>query len=651
MAGNDPFDAQEWGPDFANFLPPSPDQSPEPVAIRPQPVAYTTVGSVVNPRSTLQLTAPNRIQREGAHVRKSLLSMVQMHDTATNNNQARGPPPSLNMANNMQYAQQLGRNTPQPANVLQSITNTNTDRTRPSLAQFVEANRTISDDDIQTLLFSLGHSNNNENQPPMTHTFSTMSEEELAARSANNQSGPIQGLHKMQTLQRLAKYPNPVQKHALETLAALAVKAQPASRAPAVPDMGGLNIADRGTMSIPMTSKAITHPGMPKPGARLGDIAAAKIMQNIEAAGGFAAYLAPHNGGLPEQRAPTYDSRFRGELDRAYQFPPSSSQANPLYGAYGSSRQGNPPLSRPPGYPQPLTAGPPGQRQFPPAASYVSSIAATEDPYPAEFQANNYNPLQNDSSWDHPTNSQSGNSFTAAGQSFPTVPEAVSKPGFDYGAPRQIVDTLSMADAYKYFPNGFPANMTGHWTSPKEEDLRRFGGLPPLTAEEKEARKIAASDDRYYHHYRRLASMTPKDYEVEHDARQVNPYGPIAPPPRVELQKRTVEEYNNMTPAEEAAALKPILNAAYGSLLGYLDRAPGSRSSMSKWGEAGEELLDRTKEGNKSYFGEDWGAPPSRMSSSSTADSQTAPRATRGQTIPNPFSASQMLAAKHMQQR
>lgn len=655
MIGDELFDAQEWDSDLASNSLPSPDKSPEPVAIRPQPVAYSTVGTVVNPRAAPQFTAPNRIQREGARQRISLPSMVQMHDTAANQTQLRGPPPSLNMANSMQYAQQLGRSAPpQPANALQPITNTTRARPAPPPSQHIDPE--VSEDELQSLLYTLGLSTNNENQPPPTSTFRGMSEEELSKRSGT-QGGPIPGLTKMQTIQRLAKYPNPMQLAAQQHLASFSIEQQN-SRTLQVPDVSSMSNSNTGSLLLPpYTPKPITHPDMPKPGFRLGDLAAKKVLANIDAAGGWGNYLAPFNGGLSEVGAVNSDTRYgsQGELDRGYQFPASgpsaSSQANPLYRGYGQAQQENPPLARP-GYPQPLAAGPPGRRQFPRAGSYASSMAANEERYPTDFQATSYNPLQTDSSWEFPSaNSQSGGSFTSAGQNFPAPPDMA--PDFDYGAPRDIIDTLPLSVACTYYPNGIPSNMTGHWRLLKEDTRRQFGDLPPLTTEDTEARKVEASEDRLYHNMRRVVSMAPQDYEREYDARQVNPFGPIAPPPKVTLPKRTVEEMNNMTEAEQAEALKPFLNAMYGTLVGHLDRAPGGRAALSRWSEPGEELIDRSAVGNRSYFGEDWGAPPRSTSSSSTTESTIASGAGRGrgQPVVNPFSNSQMLAARHMQQR
>ncbi|RAL66725.1 hypothetical protein DID88_007508 [Monilinia fructigena] len=70
-----------------------------------------------------------------------------------------------------------------------------------------------------------------------------------------------------------------------------------------------------------------------------------------------------------------------GELDRAYTFPPpgiANTAYNPLYGAYGGSsvNERNSAHRGVQGYPQPLTAGPPGQRS---SANNRHNSAYSED--------------------------------------------------------------------------------------------------------------------------------------------------------------------------------------------------------------------------------------------------------------------------------
>lgn len=105
--GQDAFDSIDWDPDLPTASGPD---SPEPVTIKPQPVTYTTVGSLVDPNAKPHFAAPNRIQREGAN-RQPLMSAMQraQYDSFY---QPRNPPPTpaaLSMSNSMAYTQQIAK--------------------------------------------------------------------------------------------------------------------------------------------------------------------------------------------------------------------------------------------------------------------------------------------------------------------------------------------------------------------------------------------------------------------------------------------------------------------------------------------------------------------------------------------------------------
>jgi hypothetical protein len=120
--GKDAFDSVEWDPELPTA---GGADSPEPVAVKLQPVAYTTVGSLVDPNAKPQFSAPNRIQREGA-VRQPLVSMMNNQQRPYDSfYQARGPPPPLSMANSMAYTQNIAKS---PINVssMQNLTSPET---------------------------------------------------------------------------------------------------------------------------------------------------------------------------------------------------------------------------------------------------------------------------------------------------------------------------------------------------------------------------------------------------------------------------------------------------------------------------------------------------------------------------------------------
>ena len=289
-----------------------------------------------------------------------------------------------------------------------------------------------------------------------------------------------------------------------------------------------------------------------------------------------------------------------GELNRSYQFPsrppglggPSSVQSNPLYGvlAPSTSMEDAPPARGP----QPLTAGPPGQRSNPPVTKFgANSIDSLWSNDPLGYAHG-------------PNNNSYGYMGTAAYGS--EIPSAELNPG--PAVPRtRIVDTLDAAAAAKYYPNGRVPDVYQPLGFIEQLEMGRGR---KLSEEEKTALNVEKIVYDNYEGQRRF-SMTFDDYDEELRQRQMmvgwgqNRPGPIQPPSRVnELKPIVVAEMDNM-PLVEAA--RPLFQAAYGSLLRYIDPSPASDKLKSGYEASAEHLLDRSEEGNKSFFGEDWGKP------------------------------------------
>jgi hypothetical protein len=623
----DLFDSETWDPNLPSLSPP--DKSPEHVAIKPQAVAYTTVGSLVNPRATLPLSAPNRIQREGAH-RKSLLSMIQGYDAGSPSSQSRASATPLSMANSMQYAQQISRNSIPATNNPRPVINRPTHSNIPDVSA-------MSDDELKVLLYALGKKIVSENEPPLTSIMKEMTEDEFQARSGNI-SGPVQGLEKMQTLQRLSRFPNPMQKLAQTRLSQLSVtKSQSFNK-----NIMGMESSSRGAGNIKVTSS--------KPLSRLGDVAFETVMRNMETSRDSAFYDHAYITGQIDKGS-SIESRFQshGELDRGYQFPHpgfvdlTAGQANPLYGAYSANTQLNSLSTRPPGYPQPLTAGPPGQREYPAPGSFASTAGGVDDFWSSKFSVDAYNPLLNGAVFNPPNipnHSPWTRDFIDAGQAHPSQnyssqPKIFSKTGFDHTAVTKVVDTISPQDALKYYPNGLPSDMIGDWSPPSEECLRIFGEMPPIMADEKENKRNVDLEDKQKYGYRRLVSMKFSDYEAEYQCRQANPHGPIAPPAKVAFPPITIVEMEKLSVADVAA---PFVEAALGNLLAYKDKMPGSRFCLSKWREAEQELIDTSEGGNKSFFSEDWGTLSLHSSTTSRFQPTHSACAADGKLSANPTS-------------
>ncbi|XXH02874.1 hypothetical protein Hte_009262 [Hypoxylon texense] len=133
-------------------------------------------------------------------------------------------------------------------------------------------------------------------------------------------------------------------------------------------------------------------------------------------------------------------------------------------------------LARGPGAPQPLTAGPPGQRQFRPAGF--------ESPWQSAGNPRDANPLENVSPHYQPSSAQAQQQramYAASQQSNPSrKPEglpanrwgATTIPwGMNMGRPsdEKMSDTLTEAEARRFYPRGLPADFNYN-TEPIPDD-------------------------------------------------------------------------------------------------------------------------------------------------------------------------------------
>lgn len=552
---NDGFDSVEWDPDLPVR---SVNNSPEPLSVETQPVAYTTVGSRVNPNLQPQISAPNRIQREGSIRRPQLDS--------THNRQAgyyphtRGPLPPLNMQNSMHYAQQLGQasntfNTP-PA------TSTRSGRSiRPSqrLSQSEQESQTLLRlQGMINLRAPIGHYPVSPNTPtPASHQnhISSISSEEQEIGRGNDVQGPISGLEKMQTLQRLARFPNPMQTSALRRLSEL---------------------------QAPKSDSSTAHNA------------------DFEAAGQRFEYLLRTS----KDKAMLEDTQAakNGELDRAYTFPPpgiSNTAYNPLYGAYGGS-SGNARDSTHrgvQGYPQPLTAGPPGQR------SYAN---------------NRHNSTYSEDTWAQDQVAAKQNSNASSGPISPWQEAKIPNEQYSAQVPApapsaRATDTISMQEALQYYPHGFPSDMTGRYTRLSVEVQKEMGLLADEeTPEQARARKQKEKDEWFYGGQKRW-NMTTEDHIKEIEI-HTNPFGNIGPPKKGlpsdsrPLPGITIPEMKKKTIPEVIA---PMLDGTFGNMFAIEAQQKDSSpvSPFNRYSKSPEWHIDSSEKGNDSFFGEDWGVP------------------------------------------
>jgi hypothetical protein len=559
MIINDGFDSVQWDPDLPAR---STNNSPEPLSTDLQPVAYTTVGSRVNLNAQPQIAAPNRIQREGS-IRRPPLDPVHNRQSNYYSHQ-RGPPPPLSMSNSMHYAQQLGQS---PGSFITPP---------PSSARSIRSSRSVqrlsqSEQEAQALLRLQGMVNARPSGgfsvTPVTPTpasgnqhSSFLGDDKEIGRAYEAQA-PIQGLEKMQTLQRLSRFDNPMQASALRRLS---------------------EFSARGNVE-----------GVSNTSSRMDDPNLAALLSNV----------------IDFSSGDSTSMATKGELDRAYTFPPpglTSTAYNPLYGSYsGSTRPTKEPTSTrvSSGYPQPLTAGPPGQRSYTSARQNTTYI---DDAWVQEQSTQFQNPhvnLNPTSPWQaSKTYVEQYNASAAAHIS--NVPASM-----------HTSDTLPLSEVAKYYPNGFPSNMTGNYTRLSAEAQRQVGIIQEETPEQTRARKQKEMDDWFYAGQKRW-NMTTEDHVKDIEYRAPNPFGPIGPPSKSlssdnrPLPGITIQEMNKKTIPEVIA---PMLDATIGNLLALAAESKEHGSTQSsKYAKSPEWHIDASERGNESFFGEDWGIPTER---------------------------------------
>lgn len=564
------FNSLEWDPDLPGA--PAQVQPQNPTVHTPQPIAYTTVGSIVNPNATPQFTAPNRIQREGSG-RRGLLPMLQAryHDSFFQ----RGLSPFAQSQNDLDLS-----HTPPPPNSAPSSRSARSLQHTPALAEQENggAFKKIYGPAVPRM-FSGNHMSSpatptpshKGSQPPTGTIQSAQGGKDLVEEELGRLGGnfPVQGLEKMQTLQRLAKFENPVQNFALSRLSEFSVARS----------QGVSTRLDNPTVAVDELLRLKTQTSR-------GPLSGAE--------------------------------NNTGELDTSYKFPvlgmtgPSSTHANPLFGAFSPStmRSSAESTVARSGYPAPLTAGPPGQRQF---QGFVSRPHATH--------TDNFPPSYLRSSMPNPYSAPSAQTSSLwpygmdGAQQY--VTHSVVPSHYGGGCNSNLQDTAPIPVVSKYYPRGLPGDMTGkvvplpYLTQRNMGQIREHPG--PQTPEEE-------ADNLFYGGQRRFVSMSAIDHIHDHEERyeqSVNPAGYIGvaykkPLPAAQNEPLAVDTINNM-PINDAAA--PLLDAAFGALLNYASNVntPDSGRVLSKFESSPAWLLDTSERGNSSFYGEDWGPPPKRI--------------------------------------
>ncbi|KFY60285.1 hypothetical protein V496_05389 [Pseudogymnoascus sp. VKM F-4515 (FW-2607)] len=325
---DDAFDVEEWDPDLPAG---NSNNSPEQLTAEPQKITYTTVGSVAKNDAVTTFTPPVRIQREGSGRRLSVVPAPRGSDNYYNRNQQPGNNSGANYGpranlRNPKFAQQQYAS-PSPLDMAEFEQLNLTDLEKEVLLNSINATAGAPSNDQ-------GPQATSATDMPLNDTTSgnfsvqKMLQEETSGPSAHlTGSSTFTGLNKMQTLQRLAQFENPAQVFAKGRLAefkAVKMKQQ---------------MSEKATSGAKDTSQDLSFEHGSKTGVlQFGDTGSDPYKNSIVSYG--SQYPGQENGNPLKQR---YNS-----FGREY----------PMDG-YSSKAQ----LAAPPGYPQPLTAGPPRQGQ------------------------------------------------------------------------------------------------------------------------------------------------------------------------------------------------------------------------------------------------------------------------------------------------
>ncbi|KAH8802831.1 hypothetical protein F5884DRAFT_756145 [Xylogone sp. PMI_703] len=528
------FDSLEWN---SNVLGASAsDNSPEPLSITPQKVAYTTVGSLVDPNSAPRFTAPNRIQRyRDVSGRKSYGSSSSYHNSESHY-QSNDP---FALQNAIVYAHTNPQNT---GSSLQNL------QPRDSMSGLSSAHRRAPVSHLSTpSKFRSGtamRSQYQNTQSPLEtpalikqflgrsdHTLIDNVEKELGMDG--NTCGTGNDLATENAGYLTSSFHNVMQKNI--TNYEYNIQKLPLSMD---------NQSDR--LNSTISNMASNNASFVK-----GD------QQNRDTA-----FYSSNNKLADTMKSLPFSST------KQY----SKADRSAIYSKFLSRGQVS-------GYPQPLTAGPPGGRQY------------------NRDQATQLNSRNNLISASLPCT----NSIKEQGL-------AIGLPVHEVADKKGISDTLPISLASKHYPFSLPGDMNGKFRllsadTQKHMEQVSIGNFEP---HEKHAsiQKAAEIDEWFYSGQRQLF-MTADDYingmEKVHKAGQwlsVNRPSEL-PDTCTENCPLTFEELNRMTTADSAA---PFLDAAFGTLLSYAYRDPSSARSLSNYRPALPREIDPTNGGNSSFF-------------------------------------------------
>ncbi|KAI6247375.1 hypothetical protein HI914_04212 [Erysiphe necator] len=526
---HDDLEPLEWDPSFLDIS--STDESPEPVTINSQPVTYTTVGSLVDPKAILQFATPSRIQREGAN-RKPLMSLLanRPFDSVFQSFEFTPPKPSYSI----RYTQ---KSSLAPSDNDQNLSlNLELNSNSKNLPSSIESPRDLLKAtqheenciiEKNGLLPICSESKAVKNQLLSLDSESNSTRDTISKDLGGKANGPMkhlssghQVLEKMQTLQRLSRFNNPIQEWAQNKLSEFAVNKK--------------QIYQKNS-----PSSASSHDSL--------------LYSCGQAHENQAKY--------PELE----DLRYRiGHLDIdnvLHKFPKQlRANRNQTQSNVVSTRS----LSYPHNYPQPLTAGPPGQRQ---SSLNFSQSCSSLNQQPRHFRAMSFESLPRDQM----------NNFRV--RRIPYQHKHIL-PWAGHTS-SDLVDTLTTADAAKYYPFAWPSGSL---------EIRTVNNPMCFAIQKPQIKNIDNSNDYewFYSGQRRYASMVSQCERINGDKginqNDIQRSLSQLKTSQAEFSRLSIINFNGKSLSECVA---PMINILFLNLLEYSERrSPGSRTALSNYIES-----------------------------------------------------------------
>lgn len=545
---------------------------------------YTTVGSIYNPQAATPLHPPARRGRTFRY------PPPYQSPTGTGIGTGLGLPKSQSA---LALQETLATDFPVGGNSIQKYS--------PLQQNYDRAVSPMPDHDMVATPLGLGieipgmREGNALRPPPGFTTAGKLTDTNSEDNNDVDEGNTLTTLFNVKGLTNLASYPNPMQKRAQKALAKgrtsnLTRPDTPSSFAHTSSDIG---------------REHFMSPGPSRPGPQNPQI---EPRAKLESNG------APR---FPAQRATLQDLSF------------------PMRGGSFSI------LSTGPGAPRPLTAGPPGQRQYR-ASTFEATLKALHSNNQtgqfgsqvesAEYQSSSASSFYMPHSATQPTASRgrltTGQQFPLAGESSAleehlSISELESEPIDEIKVSRcKIIETLSPDAARKYFPNGLPPDYYGRYKYLPPDWLEAYPlhrqNSRPWTAEQL-ARRQTKIDQSFYAGTDRLGKSMEEVFQELRRRRFEATMGIIGEPRvlarRLRLQAAgkdekvtyppmTVEEANGQ---DDAAHIEPFLSMTFATFLSYAeeyDKDEKDRGWRSGFITPDERLIDDTDEGNKSFFTE-----------------------------------------------